>query len=185
MCNGFAAGSPLCYLRLQRSLRSRLVLCVMSLTAQGAHRGRPVAAAPCPPGLRPAPAVSVAQVGQSRTGRTNPPGRVKRSRQPAQNRLRARCPCPPALRLRGPTGSQTRTGRPGKAQPPPGNKIGARARCPCPAALRLRGPTGSQTRTGRPGKAQPPPGTKSAPCPLSLPAGAALARAYWQSDPDR
>ncbi|PLC95014.1 hypothetical protein B6I44_04025, partial [Klebsiella quasipneumoniae] len=60
-----------------------------------------------------------------------------------------------------------------------------RARGPCPAALRLRGPTGSQTRTGRPGKVQPPPGTKPAPCPLSLPGGAALARAYWQSDPDR
>ncbi len=138
MCNGFAAGSPLCYLRLQRSLRSRLVFCVMSLTAQGAHRGRPVAAAPCPPGLRPAPAVSVAQVGKSRTGRTNPPGRVRRSRHPAQNRLRARCPCPAALRLRGPTGSQTRTGRPGKAQPPPGNKIGARAPCLCGGIFYVR-----------------------------------------------
>ena len=49
-----SAGSPLCYLRLQRSLRSRLIVCVMSLMAQGAHRGRPVAAAPCTPGLRPA-----------------------------------------------------------------------------------------------------------------------------------
>ena len=47
-------GSLLCYLWLQRTLRSRLVFCVMSLTAQGAHRGRPVAAAPCTPGLRPA-----------------------------------------------------------------------------------------------------------------------------------
>jgi hypothetical protein len=35
-------------------LRSRLIFCVMSLMAQGAHRGRPVAAAPCTPGLRPA-----------------------------------------------------------------------------------------------------------------------------------
>ncbi len=47
-------GSLLCYLWLQRTLRSRLVFCVRSLTAQGAHRGRPVAAAPCTPGLRPA-----------------------------------------------------------------------------------------------------------------------------------
>ncbi|VDA38078.1 hypothetical protein BANRA_04107 [Klebsiella quasipneumoniae] len=126
----------LCYLWLQRSLRSRFVFCVMSLMAQGAHRGRPVAAAPCTPGLRPAksplrgafdlslqasgraeaasvqntalsphpcglprpsgnvsailrpsvPAVSVAQVGKSTTGRTNPPGRVRRSRHPAQRR---------------------------------------------------------------------------------------------------
>ncbi len=35
-------------------LRSRLIFCVMSLTVEGAHRGRPVAAAPCTPGLRPA-----------------------------------------------------------------------------------------------------------------------------------
>ncbi|PXK60342.1 hypothetical protein DMS28_14950 [Klebsiella variicola] len=35
-------------------LRSRLIFCVMSLMAPGAHRGRPVAAAPCTPGLRPA-----------------------------------------------------------------------------------------------------------------------------------
>ncbi len=48
------SGSPVCYLRLQRTLRSRLVFCVISLMAQGAHRGRPVAAAPCTPGLRPA-----------------------------------------------------------------------------------------------------------------------------------
>ncbi|OWB21702.1 hypothetical protein BV410_13255 [Klebsiella pneumoniae] len=40
-------------------LRSRLIFCVMSLMAQGAHRGRPVAAAPCTPGpasMRAAPA---------------------------------------------------------------------------------------------------------------------------------
>ena len=47
-------GSLLCYLWLQRTLRSRLVFCVMSLMGEGAHRGRPVAAAPCTPGLRPA-----------------------------------------------------------------------------------------------------------------------------------
>ncbi len=46
----------LCYLWLQRSLRSRLIVCVMSLMAPGAHRGRPVAAAPCTP----APASKIA-----------------------------------------------------------------------------------------------------------------------------
>ncbi|STU38092.1 Oxidoreductase [Klebsiella pneumoniae] len=35
-------------------LRSRLIVCVMAVMVQGAHRGRPVAAAPCTPGLRPA-----------------------------------------------------------------------------------------------------------------------------------
>ncbi len=33
-------------------LRSRLIFCLMSLMAQGAHRGRPVAAAPCTPACR-------------------------------------------------------------------------------------------------------------------------------------
>ncbi len=51
---GSTAGGCLCYRWLQRSLRSRLIVCVMSFMAQGAHRGRPVAAAPCTPGLRPA-----------------------------------------------------------------------------------------------------------------------------------
>ena len=156
-------GSLLCYLWLQRVLRSRLVFCVMSLTAQGAHRGRPVAAAPCTPGLRPAksplrgtfdlslqasgraeaaslqntalsphpcglprpsgnvsailrpsaPAVSATMVNILTTGRTNPPGRVRRSRHPAQNRLRARSPCPAALRLRGPTKGANRAPNPG------------------------------------------------------------------------
>ncbi len=44
----------LCYLWLQRSLHSRLIVCVMSPMAPGAHRGRPVAAAPVTLGLRPA-----------------------------------------------------------------------------------------------------------------------------------
>ncbi len=142
----------LCYLWLHRSLRSRLVFCVMSLTARGAHRGRPVAAAPCTPGLRPAksplrgpfdlslqasgraeaasvqntalsphpcglprpsgnvsailrppaPAVSVAQVGKSTTGRTNPVGRVRRSRHPETSRVPRLASRPAALRLHGP-----------------------------------------------------------------------------------
>ncbi len=116
--------------------------------AQGAHRGRPVAAAPCTPGLRPAksplrgpfdlslqasgraeaasvqntalsphpcglprpsgnvsailrpsaPAVSVAQVGKSRTGRTNPVGRI--SVAPSGIRRVWRLRSPPCLRER-------------------------------------------------------------------------------------
>ncbi len=116
-------------------LRSRYFFCAMSLMAQGAHRGRPVAAAPCTPGLRPAksplrgpfdlslqasgraeaasvqntalsphpcglprpsgnvsailrppaPAVSVAQVGISTTGRTTPRGRVRQQPPPGKN----------------------------------------------------------------------------------------------------
>ena len=160
--------------------------------AQGAHRGRPVAAAPCTPGLRPAksplrgpfdlslqasgraeaasmqntalsphpcglprpsgnvsailrppaPAVSVTQVGKSRTGRTNPVGRVRR-------------------------------------QPPPGTKAAPRP-LPLPGGAALAGPTVLSNLLiykwlCRPGQAQPPPGTKAAPRPLPLPGGAALA----------
>ncbi len=50
----------------------------------------------------------------------------------------------------------------------------------CPAALNV-GSAARAVRSAwfcRPGQAQPPPGTKSAPCPLSLPGGATLARAY-------
>ena len=43
--------------------------------------------------------------------------------------------------------------------------------------------TTGRTNVGRV-RRQPPPGTKSAPYPLSLPGGAALARAYRQSEPD-
>ena len=132
--------------------------------APGAHRGRPVAAAPCTPGLRPAksplrgpfdlslqasgraeaaslqntalsphpcglprpagnvsailrpaaPAVSARKVNKLTTGRTNV-GRVRRQPPPGTNRLCARCPCPAALRLRGPTDSQSRMRWPGKA----------------------------------------------------------------------
>ncbi len=117
--------------------------------AQGAHRGRPVAAAPCTPGLRPAksplrgpfdlslqasgraeaasvqntalsphpcglprpsgnvsailrpsaPAVSVAQVGKSRTGRTNPVGRI--SVAPSGTVTGTVPDCPATLRLPG------------------------------------------------------------------------------------
>ena len=44
----------LCSLLFPGRLRSRYFFCVMLLMVQGAHRGRPVAAAPCTPWLRPA-----------------------------------------------------------------------------------------------------------------------------------
>ncbi len=119
--------------------------------AQGAHRGRPVAAAPCTPGLRPAksplrgpfdlslqasgraeaasvqntalsphpcglprpsgnvsailrpsaPAVSVAQVGKSGTGRRDPVGRARHSRHPTTSQVSSLISCPAALRLPG------------------------------------------------------------------------------------
>ena len=49
----FWSGKNSCFLLFQSRLRSRYFFCVMSLMAQGAHRGRPVAAAPCTPGLWP------------------------------------------------------------------------------------------------------------------------------------
>ena len=49
----FWSGKNSCFLLFQSTLRSRNVFCVMSIMAQGAHRGRPVAAALCTPGLWP------------------------------------------------------------------------------------------------------------------------------------
>ncbi len=43
----------MCFVLIQSTLRSRYFFCVMALMAQGAHRGRPVAAALCTPGLWP------------------------------------------------------------------------------------------------------------------------------------
>ncbi len=44
------SGSPVCDLRLQHTLRSRYAFCVMSLMAQGAHRGHQSPPPPVPPG---------------------------------------------------------------------------------------------------------------------------------------
>ena len=49
----FWSGKNSCFLLFQSRLRARYFFCVMSLMAQGAHRGRPVAAALCTPGLWP------------------------------------------------------------------------------------------------------------------------------------
>ena len=176
-------------------LRSRYVFCAMSLMAQGAHRGRPVAAAPCTPGLRPAKsplrgsfdlslqasgraeaasvqntalsphpcglprpagnvsailrppaqAVSARLVNKLTTGRTNPPGRVRRSRHSAKQ------PCnsvvwkvintfPAARRLPGLRGvclGEDPVGRVRRSRHPAQNRL--RARSPCPAARRFPG----------------------------------------------
>ena len=49
----FWSGKNMCFVLIQSTLRSRYFFCVMTLMAQGAHRGRPVAAALCTPGLWP------------------------------------------------------------------------------------------------------------------------------------
>ena len=55
-CYRFATilvGENMCFVLIPSTLRSRYFFCVMALMAQGAHRGRPVAAALCTPGLWP------------------------------------------------------------------------------------------------------------------------------------
>ncbi len=49
----FWSGKNMYFVLIQSTLRSRYFFCVMTLMAQGAHRGRPVAAALCTPGLWP------------------------------------------------------------------------------------------------------------------------------------
>ena len=55
-CYQFATvlvGENMCFVLIPSTLRSRYFFCVMPLMAQGAHRGRPIAAALCTPGLWP------------------------------------------------------------------------------------------------------------------------------------
>ncbi|SBZ34147.1 Uncharacterised protein [Klebsiella quasipneumoniae] len=170
-------------------LRSRLIVCVMSIMAQGAHRGRPVAAAPCTPGLRPAksPLRGPFDLSLQASGRAEAAS--------VQNTALSPHPCglprpsgnvsailrPPAPAVSARLVNKLTTGRtnprPGQAQPPPGTKSALRL-LSSPGGAALTGPTRYEPGRGpcRPGKAQPPPGTKSAPCPQSLSGGAALAR---------
>ena len=149
---GSTAGGCLCYRWLQRSLRSRLIVCVMSFMAQGAHRGRPVAAAPCTPGLRPAksPLRGPFDLSLQASGRAEAAS--------LQNTALSPHPC---------------------GLPRPSGNVSAMLRPPAPAvSVAQVGKLMTGCSGRRPGKAQPPPGIKAAPCLMPSPGGAALARAY-------
>ena len=169
-------------------LRSRYFFCSMSLMAQGAHRGRPVAAAPCTPGLRPAKSplrgpfdLSLQASGRAEAasvqntalsphgcGLPRPSGNVSAILRPPAPAVSA-TPAPAVI-----WGC-----RPGKAQPPPG-EIKDTVPDILPGGAALAGPTGCEPVNGscRPGKAQPPPGKIKGTVPDISPGGAALARAY-------
>ena len=148
-------GSLLCYLWLQRTLRSRLVFCVMSLMGQGAHRGRPVAAAPCTPGLRPAtsPLRGAFDLSLQASGRAEAAS--------VQNTALSPHPC---------------------GLPRPSGNVSAMLRPPAPAVSAAPAP--AVIWGCRPGKAQPPPGINAAPCLMPSPGGAVACRAWRQSEPD-
>ena len=117
--------------------------------AQGAHRGRPVAAAPCTPGLRPAksPLRGPFDLSLQASGRAEAAS--------LQNTALSPHPC---------------------GLPRPSGNVSAMLRPPAPAVSAAPAP--AVIWGCRPGKSQPPPGTKPAPHPLPLPGGATLARAY-------
>ncbi|SLY30068.1 Uncharacterised protein [Klebsiella pneumoniae] len=142
----FSAREKRYHVWLQRTLRSRLVFCVMPGIAQGAHRGRPVAAAPCTPGLRPAksPLRGAFDFSLQASGRAEAAS--------VQNTALSPHPC---------------------GLPQPSGNVSAILRPPAPAVSVAPDPV--VIWGCRPGQAQPPPGTKAAPRPLSLPGGAALA----------
>ncbi len=120
--------------------------------AQGAHRGRPVAAAPCTPGLRPAksPLRGAFDLSLQASGRAEAAS--------MQNTALSPHPC---------------------GLPRPFGNVSAILRPPAPAVSATMVNKLTTSRTDRrPGKSQPPPGTKAAPRLLSLPGGATLARAY-------
>ncbi len=126
--------------------------------APGAHRGRPVAAAPCTPGLRPAksPLRGPFDLSLQASGRAEAAS--------LQNTALSPHPC---------------------GLPRPAGNVSAilRPSAPAVSARKVNKLTTGRTNVGRI-RREPPPGTKSATCPLSLPGGAALARAYRQSEPD-
>ena len=172
-------------------LRSRYVFCAMSLMAQGAHRGRPVAAAPCTPGLRPAKSplrgpfdLSLQASGRAEaasmqnTALSPHPCGLPRPSGNVSAILRPPAPAVSATMVNKLTTGRKNVGRVRRSRHP------ATPRIPCliycPAALRLHGPTGCEPVRGscRPGKAQPPPGEIKDTVPDILPGGAALARAY-------
>ena len=127
-------------------LRSRLIFCVMFRMAQGAHRGRPVAA-PCTPGLRPAksPLRGTFDLSLQASGRAEAAS--------LQNTALSPHPC---------------------GLPRPAGNVSAilRPSAPAVSARKVNKLTTGRTNVGRV-RRQPPPGTKSALCPLSLPGGAA------------
>ncbi|SXE98832.1 Uncharacterised protein [Klebsiella variicola] len=110
-------------------LRSQYFFCVMSLMAQGAHRGRPVAAAPCTPGLRPAtsPLRGAFDLSLQASGRAEAAS--------GQNTALSPHPC---------------------GLPRPSGNVSAMLRPPAPAVSAASGPAVIWDR--RPGQAQPPPG---------------------------
>ncbi len=132
----------------------------MSLTAQGAHRGRPVAAAPCTPGLRPAksPLRGTFDLSLQASGRAEAAS--------MQNTALSPHPCG----LPRPSGNVSAILR------PPAPAVSA---APCPVAIHILDldPVGRVRR-------QPPPGKNTGTMPDILPGGAALARADRQSEPD-
>ncbi len=136
----------LCYQWLQRSLRSRLVFCVMSLMVLGAHRGRPVAAAPCTPGLRPAksPLRGTFDLSLQASGRAEAAS--------VQNTALSPHPC---------------------GLPRPAGNVSAILRPPAPAVSAAPDPV--VIWGCRPGQAPPPPGNMLGTEPDILPGGAALA----------
>ncbi len=142
-------GSLLCYLWLQRILRSRLIFCVMRHGA--GSTGAASRRRPCTPGIRPAKSplrgafdLSLLASGRAESasvqntalsphpcGLPRPSGNVSAI-------LRPPAPAVSATMVNKLTTSRTDR-RPGKSQPPPGTKAAPHP-LPCPAALRLRGP---------------------------------------------
>ncbi len=126
-------------------LRSQYFFCAMSLMALGAHRGRPVAAAPCTPGLRPAtsPLRGAFDLSLQASGRAEAAS--------LQNTALSPHPC---------------------GLPRPSGNVSAMLRPPAPAVSAAPAP--AVIWGCRPGKAQPPPGINAAPCLMASPGGAAL-----------
>ena len=157
----FWSGKNSCFLLFQSRLRSRYFFCVMSLMAPGAHRGRPVAAAPCTPRLWPpkSPLRGTFDLSLQASGRAEAAS--------VQNTALSPHPCG----LPRPSGNVSAMLR------PPAPAVSA---APCPAAIHILGldPVG-RVSVAPPGKITAQQGClEDNQC---LPGGAALARTWGVS----
>ncbi len=149
--------------------------------AQGAHRGRPVAAAPCTPGLRPAksPLRGTFDLSLQASGRAEAaslqntalsphPCGLPRPSGNVSAILRPSAPAVSATMVNKLTTGRKNVGRV-RRQPPPGNMTGIEPDI-LPGGAALTGPGRYEPVRGprRPGKAQPPPGKITAQPEMSL-----------------
>ena len=159
----FRPGNNVCSMIFPGRLCSRYFFCVMPFIAQGAHRGRPVVASPCPPGLRPAKSplrgpfdLSLQASGRAEaasvqnTALSPHPCGLPRPSGNVSAILRPSAPAVSVAQVVKLITGRTNVGRVRRSRHPAKSWIPCLISCQ--AALRLRGPGDDQSRTSRPAR---------------------------------